>query len=131
MPFQGIGINEAEACEDCGALVPFDWQNKHMQFHPHEPIADSNGRCMLCHLPEGASVHEPEPTPASVHKLQQQADRERQEFAWLHHCGTLNHGYWHDDAVCGGCRFSVEKASHVDAHYRLVPVEGLSDEGQG
>jgi hypothetical protein len=71
------------------------------------------------------------PTPASVHALDQQADRERQGFAWLHHCGHLNHGYWDDRSVCGGCRFSVEKAGHVDAHYRLVPVEGLSDEEQG
>jgi len=30
--------------------------------------------------------------------------------------------------VCGGCRFSVEKADEVDGHYRLVPVEGLGDE---
>ena len=125
MPFIGIGINEAEACEDCGALVPGDWQNKHMQQHPHEPIADP---CVLCLLPEAASVHEPQPTPASVHKLLGQAESERRGFAWLHHCGALNHGYWHHRSVCGGCRFSVERANEVEAHYRLVPVEGLPDD---
>ena len=131
MPFDGRDNVDAAACDDCGALVPASRQNLHMQFHPHEAIADRDGRCMLCHLAEGADVHEPEPTPASAHALRGRAEQERNQFAWLHHCGTLNHGYWHDDAMCGGCRFSVEKASHVDAHYRLVPVEGLSDEGQG
>ena len=69
-------------------------------------------------------------TPADAHALQEQADRERRDFAWLHQCGHLNHGYWDDRSVCGGCRFSVEHADEVDGHYRLVPVEGLDDEGQ-
>lgn len=70
------------------------------------------------------------PTPVSVHALDRQADQERQGFAWLHHCGHLNSGYWSSRAMCGGCRSEVAKSSHVDAHYRLVPVEGLRDEGQ-
>lgn len=80
--------------------------------------------------PNRLDGQEPEPTPASVHALQERADRERRDFAWLHQCGHLNHGYWDDRSVCGGCRFSVEKADEVDGHYRLVPVEGLSEEGQ-
>lgn len=70
------------------------------------------------------------PTPADAHALQEQADRERRDFAWLHQCGVLNHGYWSPGSMCTGCRFSVDKADHVDAHYRLVPVEGLGDEGR-
>lgn len=72
----------------------------------------------------------PPATPADAHALQEQADRERRDFAWLHHCGHLNHGYWHPRNSCGGCRFSVEHADEVEGHYRLVEVEGLSDEEQ-
>ncbi|MEV0382384.1 hypothetical protein [Nonomuraea sp. NPDC050643] len=72
------------------------------------------------------------PTPQDAHAMRRQADEAREHFAWLHHCGTLNHGYWEPGAMCSGCRFSVDKAGHVDEHYRLVPVEGLGDdEGRG
>lgn len=43
-------------------------------------------------------------------------------MAWLHQCGHLNQGAWDDDAMCGGCRFSVERPEDVQAHYRLVVV---------
>lgn len=65
--------------------------------------------------------------PEQAHQLRRQADEARQGFAWLHNCGHLNQGYWHDRSVCGGCRFSVEDAEDVEAHYRLEPVEGLGD----
>lgn len=72
------------------------------------------------------------PTPADAHALREQADEAREAFAWMHHCGTLNAGYWSPRAYCCGCRSDVEKATHVQAHYRLVPVEGLGDEeGRG
>ncbi len=70
------------------------------------------------------------PTPAYAHALREQADEARDGFAWMHHCGTLNLGYWTSGAYCCGCRSDVEKAAHVQAHYRLVPVDGLNGEGQ-
>jgi len=78
MPFDGRDNADATACDDCGALVPASRQNKHMQFHPHEPIADP---CLLCHLPAGADVHEPEPTPASVHAMRRRVERDENQFA--------------------------------------------------
>ncbi|MFN2636868.1 MAG: hypothetical protein ABR585_07580 [Gemmatimonadaceae bacterium] len=69
-------------------------------------------------------------TPATAHELHRQADRETGKLAWLHQCGHLNQGYWHDGSVCGSCRFSVEHAREVTEHYRLVPVEVLTgDDG--
>lgn len=123
---------DAVVCEECGALVAFAYQPEHRRLHPH-PYEDGQDTCLMCCLPESAPVHAVAlvpGTPAHAHAVQAQAESERRGFAWLHHCGVLNHGYWHDRSVCGGCRFSVEHANEVEAHYRLVSVEGLSDERQ-
>lgn len=70
---------------------------------------------------------EPEPesvTPDSAEALKRELDDQQGQLAWLHG-GYLNLGYWHDRAVCGGCMATIEHAEDVDAHYRLVPIEGL------
>lgn len=126
---------DAQTCPECGSLVDDGYLHEHRRGHPHayEEWQEGQDACLMCRLPQAAPVHAkaPEPgTPAHAHLLQRQADRERRDFAWLHHCGHLNHGYWTDRSTCGGCRFSVERAGEVDAHYRLVPVEGLDDEEQ-
>lgn len=108
--------DDASVCEDCGVLVADGGRAEHKTFH--EQIASAVARC------SGPA------TPARANELQTQADRESWQLAWLCGCGTLNRGYWTNDSVCGGCRFSVERSAGVDGHYRLVPVEGLSDEEQ-
>jgi hypothetical protein len=139
MPYTGVGIDGTWVCDECGCLIADGWQIEHNRQHPHpydhDPYHDwatepARHDCVMCRLPESAAVHQTAPppsTPAHAHAVQEQADRERLDFAWLHNCGHLNHGYWHDRSVCGGCRFSVEHADDVEAHYRLVPVERLRD----
>ncbi|MER6171337.1 endonuclease domain-containing protein [Streptosporangium sp. NPDC001681] len=41
--------------------------------------------------------------------------------AWSHHCGAINLGSWKRDAVCSGCRFSVEGADDVQ-QFKLTRV---------
>lgn len=65
------------------------------------------------------------PTPASAEALKHELDEQRSQLAWLHG-GYLNLGYWHGRAVCGGCMATIEHAEDVDAHYRLVPIEGIN-----
>jgi hypothetical protein len=115
--FEPEGPGGIMVCQTCGSMVANGWFAEHRTLH--EAVAP---------IPLFKSTPA---TPAHAHETQEHADRERRDFAWLHHCGHLNHGYWHSRNSCGGCRFSVEHANEVEAHYRLVEVEGLSDEGQG
>lgn len=128
--------DEANICEECGALVADGYQIVHNGQHVHAYSPDLHSErngCTMCRLFEADAVHAVAPAPgttAHARLLQQQADDESALLAWRHDCGHLIQGFWTAGAYCSGCGMDADDADDVTAHYRLVPVEGLTGEEQ-
>lgn len=50
-----------------------------------------------------------------------------EEYAWRHHCGTLNEGkvdMRNLDVSCRGCTVQIKTSGEIEARYILIEFEG-------